>query len=95
VFENRVLTGTFGPKRDEVTGEWRRLQNDEISDLYYSPNIRVINSSSMKWERHEELRGRGKVCTGLGGGETDFFEDTGVGGRITLTWAWIELSGSE
>ena len=44
VFENRVLRRIFGPKRDEVTGEWRKLHNEELSDLYSSPNIvRVIN----------------------------------------------------
>jgi len=47
VFENRVLRGIFGPKRDEVTGEWRKLHNEELNDLYYSPNIvRVV-----KWGR--------------------------------------------
>ena len=43
LFENRVLRRIFGPRRDEVTGEWRRLQNEELNDLYSSPNIvRVI-----------------------------------------------------
>ena len=43
VFENMVLRGIFGPRRDEVTGEWRRLHNEELNDLYCSPNIlRVI-----------------------------------------------------
>ena len=43
VFENRVLRRVFGPKRDEVTGEWRKLHNDELSDLYSLPNIvRVV-----------------------------------------------------
>ena len=45
VFENRVLRGIFGRKRDEVTGEWRELYNEELNDLYCSPNIvRVIKS---------------------------------------------------
>jgi hypothetical protein len=39
VFENRVLRKIFGPKRDEVTGEWRKLHNEELTDLYYSPSI--------------------------------------------------------
>ena len=50
VFENRVLRIIFGLKRDEVTGEWRKLHNEELSDLYCSPNIvRVIKSRGMSW----------------------------------------------
>jgi hypothetical protein len=53
VFENRVLRKIFGPKRDEVTGEWRRLNNEECNDLYSSPNIiRVIKSRRMRWVGH-------------------------------------------
>jgi hypothetical protein len=53
VFENRVLRGIFGPKRDKVTGEWRRLQNEELNDLYSSPNIiRVIKSRRIRWAGH-------------------------------------------
>jgi len=49
VSENRVLRRIFGPNRDEVTGEWRNLHNDELNDLYFSPNIiRMIKSSSMR-----------------------------------------------
>ena len=50
VFGNRVLRRIFGPKRDEVKGEWRKLHNEEINDLYCSPNIvRVIKSRRMRW----------------------------------------------
>jgi hypothetical protein len=49
VFENRVLRRIFGPKRDEATGEWRRLHNEELNDLYSSPNITgVIKSKRMR-----------------------------------------------
>ena len=52
VFENRVPR-IFGPKRDEVTGEWRKLQNEELNDLYSSPTIfRVIKSRKMRWAGH-------------------------------------------
>jgi hypothetical protein len=50
VFENRVLRRMFGSKRDEVTGEWRKLHNEELNDLYCSLNIiRVIKSRRMRW----------------------------------------------
>jgi hypothetical protein len=58
VFENRVLRRIFGPRRDEVTGEWRRLHNEELNDLYSSPNIiRVIKSRIMRWAGHVARRG--------------------------------------
>jgi hypothetical protein len=53
VFENRVLRRVFGPRRDEVTGEWRKLHNKELHDLYSSSRlIRIIKSRRMRWERH-------------------------------------------
>ena len=53
MFENRVLSRIFGPKRDEVTGEWRKLHNEELNDLYASLNIvRVIKSRRMRWAKH-------------------------------------------
>ena len=62
VFENRVLGRVFGPRRDEVRGEWRRLHNDELNDLYCSPNIvRVIKSRRMRWAGHVARMGRGEL----------------------------------
>ena len=64
VFENRVLRRVFGPKRDEVTGEWRKLHNSELSDLYSLPNIvRVVKSRRMRWAGHVARMGEG--CTGF------------------------------
>jgi hypothetical protein len=52
-FANRVLRRICGPKRDEVTGEWRKLHNKELNDLYFSPTIvRVIKSRRMRWAGH-------------------------------------------
>jgi hypothetical protein len=57
-FENRVLRRIFGPKRDDVTGEWRKLHIEELSDLYWSPNIvRVIKSRRMRWAGHVACMG--------------------------------------
>ena len=61
VFENRVLRRIFGSKRDEVTGEWIKLHNEELNDLYSSPNIvRLIKLRRMRWEG---------ACSAYGGGE--------------------------
>jgi len=67
--ENMVLRRIFGPRRDEVTGEWRRLRNEELNDLYSSHNIvRVIESRRMRWAGHVarmgEKRGVYRVLVG-------------------------------
>jgi hypothetical protein len=59
VFENRVLRRVFGPKRDEVTGDWRKLHNEELHNLCSSPNIiRMIKVRSMRWAGHIARMGR-------------------------------------
>jgi hypothetical protein len=87
VFENKVLKGIFGPKREEDKS-WRKLHSDELHDLYSSPNIvRVIKSRRMRWAGHVARMERGEVLTGfcLGGPKArDHWKDLGVGGRITL-----------
>jgi hypothetical protein len=88
VFENRVLRRIFGPKRDEVTGEWRKLHNEERHYLISSPTIvRFIKSRRMSWAWHVVRLGRGEACTGFWWGnlrERDHWGDPDVDGRIIL-----------
>jgi hypothetical protein len=100
VFENRVLRRIFGPKRDEETGEWRRLHNEELNDLYSSQNIiRVMKSRRMRWAGHVariwERFWLGELREG------DHLGDPGVDERIILKWIfkqwyvgmnWIKLA---
>jgi hypothetical protein len=61
VFESKILRRIFGPKRDEVTGEWRKLHNEELHNLYLSPAIiRHMESKRMRWARHVACMGEKK-----------------------------------
>jgi len=85
-----VLRRIFGPRRDEVTGEWRRLHNEELNDLYPSPNIvRVIKWRRMRWAGHVARMGEERGCIGSWWGnrrERDHWGDLGVDGWIILGW---------
>ena len=66
-----MLLRVFGPKRDEVTGEWRKLHNEELSDLYYLPNfVRVVKSRRMRWAGHVARRVKGERGAQGSGGES-------------------------
>ena len=85
-----MLRGIFGTKRDGVTGDWRKLHNEELNDLYCSPNIvRVIKPRRMRWAGHvarmEEGRGGHKVLVG-NLKVRDNWGDQDVDGRIILRW---------
>jgi hypothetical protein len=90
MFENRVLRRIFGPKRDEVTGEWRKLHNEELNNLYSSSNIvRVIKSRRMGRSGHVTRMGEGRgVYRVLVANMRvrDHWGDPGVDGRIILGW---------
>jgi len=89
MFENMVLR-IFGPRRDEVTGEWRRLHNEELNDLYSSPNIvQVTKSRRMRWAGHVARMGGEWGCIGSWWGNRrggDHWGDLGVDGWIILGW---------
>jgi hypothetical protein len=90
VFENRVLRGIFGPTRDEVTAEWRKLHKGELHNLYSSRDfIRQIKSRRMRWTGHvacmREGRNMYKVLEGKRK-EKDHLEDQGVDGRMGSKW---------
>ena len=92
VFENRAVREIFGAKRDEVTGKWRKIHNDELYDLHFSPYIvRVITSRRMIWAGHvagvgEREREREDVYTGFWWGKLRERENLVVDGRVMLQW---------
>ena len=90
MFENMVLRRIFRPRREEVTGERRRLHNVELNDLHSSPNIvRVIKSRRMRWAGHVARMSEERGCIGSCWGnrrEGDHWGDLGVDGWIILGW---------
>jgi hypothetical protein len=105
VFENTVLRRIFGPKRDEATGEWRRLHKEELNDLNSSPNItRVIKSRRMRWAGHVacigEERGAYRILVGRPEGRRPLgrprrrWEDNIKTDLQEVGWGmeWIELA---
>jgi hypothetical protein len=93
VFENRVLR-IFGPQRDEVTGEWRKLHSEELHNLYSSPDIiRQVKSRRMRWAGHVAHMGEEiKVYKVLVGKERDRSEDQGVDGKMRSEWILRRLA---
>jgi len=104
VFENRVLRRVFGPKRDEVTGEWRKLHNEELNDLYSLPNIVwVVKSKRVRWAGHVahmgEDRGVYRVLVEKPEGRRPLgrprrrWEDNiqEVGGVVGTGWNWLRI----
>jgi hypothetical protein len=90
------LRRIFGPKRDEATGEWRRLHNKELYALCSSPNIiRVIKSRRLRWAGHVACMGerRGAYRALVGKPEGDHLEDSGIDGRIIIKWIFERLGG--
>ena len=97
VFENLVLRKIFGPKRNYVTGEWRRVRHEELYDLYSTPDvIRMIKSKMMILVGHVasvmERRMRA-VFWWVNLREMDYLEDIGVGRRIIFKWLFKKYSG--
>jgi hypothetical protein len=84
----------FGHKRDEVTGEWRKLHNEKLNDLYSSPRIdRVIKSRRMRWTGYAARMGDGRGVYRGNLRERNHLKDSDVDGRIILRWIFMKWVG--
>jgi hypothetical protein len=89
VFESRVLRRIFGPKRDEVTGGWKELHNEELLNLYSSPSIECSSQGGLDEQGMYHECGRRGMHRGhwwKSQNERDHWEDKGVGGWTILKW---------
>ena len=103
MFENRVLRKVFGPKMDEVTGEWRKLHNEELNDLYSLPNIvRVVKSRRMRWAGHVARMGEDRVVQRvlvgkperkrpLGRPRRRWEDNIKMEGIVGTGWSWLRI----
>ena len=95
--EKRVLRRVFGSKMDELTSEWRKLHNEELSDMYSLPNIvRVVESRIMRWAGYVTLMGEGRGVHRVLGGKPEEnrpLGDPDIDVRIILRWIFRKLEG--
>jgi hypothetical protein len=89
-----VLRRVFGPKRDEVTGKWRKLHNEELNNLYSLPNIvRVVKSRRMRWVGHVARMGEEREVHRVLVRKRGRWGDPDVDGRMILRWMFRKLEG--
>ena len=98
MLEKRVLRGVFGAKRDEVTGEWRKLHNEELMDLYSQPSIVRVVKSRMRWAGYVARMGEGRDVHRVLVGKPEGKRPLGrprLDGRIILRWIFRKWEGVE
>jgi hypothetical protein len=94
LYQNRALRRILGPKRDEVTGGWRKMHNEELHNLYSSPSIIRIKSRRMRWAAHvARILVKRNAYWWESQDERDHEEDQDVGGWIILKWIFERQDG--